>query len=308
VDWDNDGKLDILSGCYWTEDADSGHMQILRGVDKLNFEESTALLSVAGTPLENFERKEDGDAPKSMDEDQKKNICIEQHAVDYDGDGDLDLIVGCFSNKFFLYENIGSSEENKLVEKPIEMNLVSPDNHASPHLVDFDGDGDLDFLTGGVSGGAYIAVNDGTKQKPSYGKFKTLLEKCESPDGAQRLESLTVGRSTRVWATDFNSDGLMDLLVGDMVIVSQPAKGIAEAEYRIKKAEHRKKMARMVTRMQILLQAGRKMAPEAQETFFELFREHEESIKRFEDSKSTGFVWLLIQKSQSETGTVVTLN
>lgn len=307
MDWDLDGKLDILSGCYWTDGTDGGHIQILKGADKLDFEKATSLLSSADKPLENVELKKD-DGADGMDENQTKNICTQQHAVDYDGDGDLDMIVGCFASSFFYYENEGSDMENRLVEKPVEMDLTSPDYHAAPHLADFDGDGDLDFLSGGGSGGAYIAINEGTREDPKYGEFLELVPKPKNAYEPQRESSLVIGGGTRVWATDYNGDGLMDLLVGDNVSVSQPAEGVSEEEFQKKKAEHKKKSARLMGRYQELMESGRTMGEEAQEKFFETYSKLHESSAKFEDSESTGFVWLLLQKPKTETGKDVTQN
>ncbi|MFN9877204.1 MAG: hypothetical protein ACK557_01885, partial [Planctomycetota bacterium] len=59
MDWTGDGKLDILSGCYWTEGADGGHIQLLAGRGGLDFAESIDLLSGEGKPLLNEALAED---------------------------------------------------------------------------------------------------------------------------------------------------------------------------------------------------------------------------------------------------------
>lgn len=307
MDWDLDGKLDILSGCYWTQDTDAGQIQILKGVDTLDFAEATSLLSAAKKPLENV-KLANKDDPSGMDPDQTKNICTEQHAVDYDGDGDLDLIVGCFGSNFYLYENEGSEMENRLVEKPVELKLESPDYHAAPHIVDFDGDGDLDFLTGGGTGGAYIAINEGSTKNPKYGKFQSLLGKPENPYEAQRPDAISVGSGTRIWATDFNGDGLMDLLVGDNVQTVAPADGVSEEDYRTRKAVHRKKLARLMGRYQELMESGREMSDDGQGKFWNLCSELNEESEEFEEAENTGFVWLLLQKANSDSGKDLTKN
>ena len=139
MDWDEDGQLDILSGCYWSEDADAGYIHILRGKGEMDFEKATPLLSSAEKPLQNVEKDESVDI-------EERSICTQQHAVDYDGDGDLDLVVGCFGTKFFLYENNRDGMENLLVEKPVELPIEAPGGHSAPHFTDFDGDGDLSLI------------------------------------------------------------------------------------------------------------------------------------------------------------------
>jgi hypothetical protein len=305
VDWNNDGNLDILSGCYWTDKTDAGRIQILAGKGELDFEEAVDLMSGTEKPLENVVLSDGGD--QGMPDNQLKNICTQQHAVDYDNDGDLDLVVGCFDRNFFYYENEGSSKENKLAEKPVEMKLVSPDMHAAPHLVDFDGDGDLDFLTGGHSGGVYISVNDGSREEPKYGEFTLLVEKPENSSEPQRPDAVQLNGSTRVWATDFNGDGLMDLLVGDSTQLSQPKDGMTEEEFEKKSAEHKKKLFRLIVRDQELRESGREMDDETREKFSNIIGELFEANQKFEDSESTGFVWLILQKPNADTGNDVTL-
>ena len=300
-----DGKLDILSGCYWTAGTPAGQIQILKGAASMDFEKATALLSAAGKPLENVETKKDG---RLSSADQIKNICTQQHAVDYDGDGDLDLIVGCYDHNFFYYENEGSDTENKLVEKPIEMDILSPDEHSAPHLVDFDGDGDLDFLTGGSAGGAYIAINTGSRKQPHYEDFTKLLDKPENPYAPRPSDELTIGAGTRVWATDFNGDGLMDLLIGDVSAIARPAKGVSDEEYRTKKAEHVKRKARLLARFQELEKTGREISEEVRQEVFKICGKFNSSTRGFERADRTGCVWLLLQKPNSKTGTEVTQN
>ena len=215
MDWDNDGNLDILSGCYWTEGKDGGHIQILHGKGGLDFAESESLLNASGEALQNI--KIDNPDNKPIVDNQTEAICTEQHAVDYDGDGDLDLVVGCFANSFFLYVNEGNETEPKLGE-PSLLPVASPAHHAAPHLADWDGDGDLDLLSGTSQGGVLISDNEGTRAKPVWSKFKQLV----SPSN-QRSQSVTAdgpvapAPSTRVWVTDWNRDGKLDLLVGDSV-------------------------------------------------------------------------------------------
>ena len=97
-----DGELDIISGCYWTEDAECGQIQFLKGNGEMDFAKSVSLQDSEGDPLENMTIKK-GEAG----DDQLKVICTEQHIVDFDGDKDLDMIVGCFGTQFYYYENKG---------------------------------------------------------------------------------------------------------------------------------------------------------------------------------------------------------
>ena len=302
MDWDQDGKLDILSGCYWTEGAEAGHIQLLKGKGDLNFEEAVPLENMAGKPLENTE-------PDGSEQNQMLNICTQQHAVDYDGDGDLDLVVGCFGTKFFLYENKADEEngEQSLVEEAIELPVESIALHSAPHLVDWDNDGDLDLLSGSSEGGALISENKGTRKEPQWTAFKQLL-----PPSTQHEQSISDGtriemsRSTRVWATDWNGDGLLDLLVGDSANILKAKPGISAAKFEKLRSAYEKKMASIVKQQQALMpeykaaiESGEELTEELKariEKIGEEFMEVYKGADQFQTSKNTGFVWLLIRK------------
>jgi hypothetical protein len=71
--------------------------------------------------------------------------------TDYDGDGDLDLIIGSELTGLHIYRNDGSITEPDFVEAGvIDVRLPVL---ATPEFSDVDGDGDLDLFTGSISGG-----------------------------------------------------------------------------------------------------------------------------------------------------------
>ncbi len=304
MDWNQDGKLDILSGCYWTDDAPGAHLQILRGKGDLNFAKAKPLTGISGQPLQNVEVPEGAQA-------ETKAICTEQHAVDYDGDGDLDLVVGCFGPEFFYYENEAEAGgKNAIVDKPIELPIKSTGHHSSPHLVDWDNDGDLDLLSGSDQGGVLLSVNTGTREEPVWSPFQELV----APSGKREQSSLDgefqMGVSTRVWATDWNGDGQLDLLVGDQVTLSQPADGINQEEWKSRRKEDEAKMTKLSEEMsgfqlelQELAEAGKEPEGELAEQLQEYSKKMNEiynARSEYDASKTTGHVWLLIRKPTTE--------
>lgn len=73
--------------------------------------------------------------------------------VDLDGDGDLDLIVGAKDGTVTVYRNEGTPEAPQFVEgEPLP---IDAPRYATPALVDLDGDGDADVVTGGEGGGLH---------------------------------------------------------------------------------------------------------------------------------------------------------
>ena len=269
----------------------------------MDFAKAKTIVGKSGKPLENIELKPENADDENVDTedlgspDDIYNICTHQHAVDYDADGDLDLVVGCFGNRLYLYKNIGGGKANEFADKPVELPIKTPGGHSAPHFVDFDGDGDLDLLTGSEDGGLFIAMNDGSRQKPKYGKFKVILEAGEGGwMNKQRRKSLTLGSATRVWATDFNGDGLLDLIVGDSVNCADPAEGVSEEEWKKQVAKIEKLSNRMGARRLALERAGREFTEEFDEKFWDLVFKTEEDREKYEEFVMLGNVWVLIQK------------
>lgn len=297
MDWNKDKKLDIISGCYWTDDADAaGHIQILTGEGGMEFAKAKPLLNENDKPLENVVLKNGAE-----DEEMTSNICTQQHAVDYDADGDLDLVVGCFGSKFFLYENLANNNdgENTLAATPTTLPLTFPGYHSAPHLCDWDNDGDLDLLSGGADGGVFYSENTGTRSKPKWSEFKQLVAKPDAKSNQQRIGASSLAKATRVWTIDANGDGQLDLLVGDSVSVVSPGDGVDEKEFEQKFAELEKRSAELNAKM-VALQPTPDAKPDPTEmseltsAMMELYEERTKYIK----TESAGHVWLLIRKTK----------
>ena len=77
--------------------------------------------------------------------------------TDFDGDGDLDMVIGQESPGLTYFRNDGTPQEPAFVEDP-SFNMVLP-ALSTPKLVDIDGDGDLDLFSGGDGGGLYFYKN-----------------------------------------------------------------------------------------------------------------------------------------------------
>jgi hypothetical protein len=309
VDWNGDGHLDILSGCYWTQDTDAGHIQWLAGNGTLDFAAARAVLDASGKPLENVRFRDDSEKQQK----QTLTICTQQHAVDYDGDGDLDLVVGCFGNNFFLYENRGKDGQPELSETPVELPVTSTSYHAAPHLVDWDKDGDLDLLSGTAAGGVIYSENVGTRQKPEWSPFRQLVA------GSDLHQQTTAGGqeiapspSTRVWAFDWNRDGWLDLLVGDSATIVNPKEGISQEEFAERQKEFNEKMLELQKKQQPIYQRYQEAMQERQEgeQLDEKLMEELQAVQRefsqlyssrseFQDEQRTGFVWLYVRKPHS---------
>jgi FG-GAP-like repeat len=85
VDIDGDGHLDILSGSYSRMETDmAGLFQVLYGKPDGTFRKAEVLKGTDGKPL----------IIPLNGQPMTENICTRPFAVDWDGDGHLDLVVG----------------------------------------------------------------------------------------------------------------------------------------------------------------------------------------------------------------------
>ena len=206
MDIDEDGNLDILSGTYACDDETAaGLYQVLYGTKDGGFKKIAVLNGTDGKPL------------VITPGHRVENYCTRPFAVDWDGDGDLDLIVGNLKGAFYLFTGEG---KGKFAPKPSVIKTgetilrVNGGRHGDPFIVDWDGDGDLDLLSGSRAGGVQLAVNSaGPGKEPKLAPFECLIP---DPKNALGSGGETPGGATRVWADDFNGDGKLDILVGDL--------------------------------------------------------------------------------------------
>ena len=275
MDINGDGHRDILSGSYSRmEEAMAGLFQVLYGNADGTFRKAEVLNGTDGEPLI---------IPITGREQQTENICTRPFAVDWDADGHLDLVVGNFTGTFYWFKGEGKGkfgprpEPVKAGAEPLKINGA----HSDPFAIDWDGDGDLDLLSGSSSGGVQWAENRAGKGKvPELRPFQWLIKPASSGSLGNLLneEQLTgPTTSTRVWADDVNGDGKTDLLVGDSVTLVSPAKGLSAAEFEKKFAAWQKAVN----------SAGRD-----NKEMSRLYQQRAEFMK--EDR--TGFVWLYLQK------------
>jgi FG-GAP-like repeat len=136
--------------------------------------------------------------------------------VDWDADGDIDLVAGTSEGRLVRWTNLGKPAHAAFAEEPDEIVIpAAPDaperraGNATPEIADWDQDGAWDLVMGTDDGAVRWAKNIGRNGAPAFAPFQQLV----APDNED-----APGRSARnvqVDVADLNGDGRVDLLVGD---------------------------------------------------------------------------------------------
>jgi predicted neuraminidase len=263
LDYDQDGDMDLLVACpdkpsngiYFFENPSSdpeNPMPVFKPGVRLGNGEHYMMLSMLGdepvilAPQREFRRD-----PQTGQFDFKKprqlNAPKNPHAqasgriranmwryVDYDGDGDHDLVMGigdwtdlgwdhAYDNRgvwrngplhgfVYLAINSGSDQSPQFSQSPHRLHAgggeIDVYGWPSPDFADFDGDGDLDLMCGEFMDGFTYFQNIGTRQVPRYAAGQKLIDENGQPL-TMHLQMITPT------AIDWDRDGDVDLIVGD---------------------------------------------------------------------------------------------
>ncbi|MHC4646468.1 MAG: FG-GAP-like repeat-containing protein [Planctomycetota bacterium] len=147
----------------------------------------------------------------------KTNIDIGYRAcptvVDWNNDGKKDLAVGALDGQIHLFINEGTDiAPDFLIEVFAQQNssdLIVPYQRSSPVILDLDGDGNKDLLTGDSLGQLLFYSNTGTDAAPAFSGY-SILEGGDIP--INLLDS--VWSRSRPFVCDWTGDGYLDVLVG----------------------------------------------------------------------------------------------
>jgi len=199
VDWNNDGKMDLIAG------DTRGNVTLFLNTgtkDKPVLAEGTKV-EADGKAIVNGSHPLAGSYSKL-------------HMGDWDGDGLKDLLVG-HNEEIILYKNAGTASAPKL-RAPTK--LECPGGkwpfRPSPYVVDWDGDGKQDLLVGCEQPQVVFYRNVGTAKEPKLAAGKPLELKGDGFQTSYRC---------RIGVTDWNNDGKLDLLVGTFYSSQRPAGG-----------------------------------------------------------------------------------
>jgi hypothetical protein len=211
VDFDGDGRLDLTIGIEdwtdygwdrafnekgeWTRGPLHGHIYLLRNTGGTGKDEyaKPVLIEADGKPVDTFG-------------------CPSQNFVDFDGDGDLDLMCGEFLDGFTYFQNVGTRTTPKyaagrrltLNGKPLSMDLEM----IVVVAFDWDRDGDVDLI---------VAQEDGRVALIEHtGNVSDGLPQFRAPRFfMQEADDLKFGALSTPVGVDWDSDGDEDLISGN---------------------------------------------------------------------------------------------
>lgn len=133
--------------------------------------------------------------------------------VDFDGDEDLDIIVGNFLDYFTYFENVGTRKDPNYAKGEVLLDeegqrLTMHLQMITPTAIDWDQDGDADLIVGDEDGRVALIENTGELRngKPVFRKPSFFR---------QQADTLKFGALATPYISDWDQDGDDDIVCGN---------------------------------------------------------------------------------------------
>lgn len=271
MDYDADGRTDILTGSY------TGQLYLFRRQADGAFAQRELLLDEAGETLI-------VSPPYS----------IVPELVDMDADGDLDLVIGARSDPGQIVQNVGTRGV-PVWSKAIKV-LSTTNGKAiagsNAHHADWDGDGVRDLVVGSEGGEVRWYRNVGANDAPKYASARVLVEMPSYQRDPEGTTPKRPGMRVKVHVTDWNGDGRADLLVGDVTWQEGNPAPLTAAE-RAEKARLESAAAELRARLPVVPPGPERDALDV------TLAEHRTKLRAFArtTSHTHGWVWLYLRKA-----------
>ncbi len=186
MDWDEDGLNDLLVG------ENNGQVRFYRNIGTAGNPSLTydGLVMVGGLAID-------------------IGSYSQPWVDDWNEDGLKDLLVGASDGRVYLYINVNTNEEPRFsTTQWVTLAIGSQVDFGSrsgPIVVDLNGDGAKDLITGEISGYVYYCKNNGTNETP------LLANPVALATGAITIDH---GSTSRIAIIDWDGEGTMDIVSG----------------------------------------------------------------------------------------------
>lgn len=279
---------------------------LFRGLGKGRFAERECVLNRQGEPLTDLPP----DSPPTP-----HPSATEPYFTDWDADGDLDVVIGNYFGEILLIRNEGSRERprygvrGELLEhggRPIRV----PGGLAGPEVADWDGDGLPDLLSGSGDGAVFLFRNQGKRGEPRLAEGVAIIPKGAYKDFLQPGQEPHRSEYSRIHATDFNGDGKLDILLGDMQRILRFRSDLSDEERESVDTLIRERREAVAERDRLFKDSAGailSLGEKAEQTGSEFEKQQNLIAKRIDDLEAKlaafadederhGFVWVFLRK------------